>query len=148
MIELRAHHLLCTVLYQGKGYSEQFVHNMDNVVDALKNGHNQIKVVTRPDIICSECPNAMEDGSCALDGEKVNESADAKSIASLDENVFTFFELEPEKIYEVSEIFTIVQSKITPEFFNLCCGECRWHKMGLCDFEDYMIKLGRKIAQF
>ena len=31
MIELRGHHLLCTSLFQGSGYSEEFVKRMTEV---------------------------------------------------------------------------------------------------------------------
>ncbi|MDD7224175.1 MAG: DUF1284 domain-containing protein, partial [Lachnospiraceae bacterium] len=33
MITLRPHHLLCTQGYSGKGYSDDFVENMDKIVD-------------------------------------------------------------------------------------------------------------------
>ena len=33
MIELRGHHLLCTSLFQGSGYSEEFVKRMTEVVE-------------------------------------------------------------------------------------------------------------------
>lgn len=37
MMYLRPHHLLCTQGYSGKGYSEDFVAHMDQVVDYLRN---------------------------------------------------------------------------------------------------------------
>ncbi len=34
---LRPHHLLCTQSYEGRGYSAEFIKNMDKNIEILKN---------------------------------------------------------------------------------------------------------------
>lgn len=54
MNKLRPHHLLCTQGYSGKGYSEDFVENMDIVVEDI----NYIKENITEEImddICGSC---------------------------------------------------------------------------------------------
>lgn len=147
---LRAHHLLCTVLYTGHGYSKKFEDNMSQVVDRLLEG-TLVKLKVSPDAICSECPNRMADGGCALDDEvaaKTNgcdargsvggdEGSPQKNIKSLDERVLEFFQLSADIIYDSRAVFKNIEVDITKRFFDSCCGECRWAKQGLCSFEGY-----------
>ena len=58
MIKLRPHHLLCTQGYSGKGYSDDFVENMDKIVDYLRNNEDaKIMLKFGDDDLCSRCPN-------------------------------------------------------------------------------------------
>lgn len=66
MMKFRPHHFLCTVGYQGKGYSEEFVKNYDRISQSLKrNGvkgdDTPIEVVAKTDSICSPCPSKRGD---------------------------------------------------------------------------------------
>lgn len=134
MLELRAHHLLCTILYKGKGYSKAFTDNMDEVVNALHDPDTIVKLKTSPDAICSECPNAKADGSCALD----DNSKATGNIQSLDEIVLKEFKLNAGDVKTSKDFFKSARENMSKEFFDKCCGACRWHEMGLCSFEEYM----------
>jgi uncharacterized protein len=35
-MKIRAHHILCTRAFRGKGYSESFIQNMRDVIDRIK----------------------------------------------------------------------------------------------------------------
>ncbi len=70
---LRPHHLLCLQRFRGLGYSDDFVENMERVVDAVLNGVN-VEVVRGEDEICAAC-----DEEC--DEESVNERDDAVLMA-------------------------------------------------------------------
>lgn len=51
-ISLRGHHLLCMLTYVGKGYSDGFIHNYDEIVARLSHGET-IEVVRGTDDICT-----------------------------------------------------------------------------------------------
>ena len=67
-MKLRVHHLFCSALYIGKGYSEGFCKNMDSIVRKLwaenphesiptnepKEDNGQVELVICPDCICQE----------------------------------------------------------------------------------------------
>lgn len=59
-MKLRPHHLMCTQGYSGKGYSQNFVDNMDYVTNILRNDKNTlIDLVFSTDDICNSCPNML-----------------------------------------------------------------------------------------
>lgn len=126
-MQLRAHHLLCSVLFEGKGYSETFTKNMTQIVEQLRSPECAFVLQKKQDIICTDCPNLQADGSCGLDA----------GIHDLDQTVLDFFGLTTEKSVNSKEVFHIIKEKITPEFFETCCGDCRWKKMGICSYEKY-----------
>lgn len=134
VINLRAHHLLCTVLYKGAGYSKDFTENMDGIVKALREG-SLIKLRCTQDIICSECPNALNDGRCALDKKE----AEYKEIKTLDSKVVEYFGLEDNltEMCQSEKIFASVKNRINKEVFDEFCGNCRWYKAGYCSYEEY-----------
>ena len=138
---MRAHHLLCTVLFKGKGYSEQFTKEMTKIVDDLKNPllEKQLILKTSPDAICKHCPNRMEDGKCALD--KKDESGE-KTINSLDEIVLQYFGLQQETPLNSRQVYKHVAETITEDFFDKTCSSCRWHEMGLCSYDEYKKCIG------
>ena len=58
MKKFRVHHILCTVLYRGEGYSGTFCDNMTQKVRELKaDPEEPLMLVTDPDMICARCPN-------------------------------------------------------------------------------------------
>ncbi len=62
----RVHHILCTSLYEGKGYSGAFCENMSSVVERLRaNPEEELVPVAEPDVICAGCPNRTAGGMCA-----------------------------------------------------------------------------------
>ena len=62
MFRYRPHHFLCTLGFQGKGYSPDFVKNFSEIADVLRgeDGDEQlIKVIKNCDDICRACPRAL-----------------------------------------------------------------------------------------
>lgn len=132
ILKLRVHHLLCSVLYEGSGYSEAFVENMNNVVSALKDRETRVCLVTGADSVCAECPNAMGDGGCALDGDKEEKSVDRLDIRIMDHTGLT-----AGKIYRAEEVIMQAASRMDAAFFEQCCSECRWYLAGYCSYHKY-----------
>ena len=51
--KFRGHHIVCTSLYEGKGYSGAFCENMTAVVERLrKDPDEELLLVAEPDMIC------------------------------------------------------------------------------------------------
>ncbi|MDE5933807.1 MAG: DUF1284 domain-containing protein, partial [Lachnospiraceae bacterium] len=143
MMRLRVHHLLCSALYVGKGYSAAFCGNMQKVVtwlweplsgpdeekeqrepgDILCEGENrEIRLITAPDDICRECPN-LGDNGCKLDDDHVV-TKDAVLAQELG--------LEVGHIYPVTELLHTVSSNLTAEIFENSCHNCDWYGQGRC----------------
>ena len=61
MLKLRPHHINCIYFYRGLGYSNEFVKNMDKIVNELKSNDDiKIKFVKSCDDICECCPNKLQ----------------------------------------------------------------------------------------
>lgn len=136
MLELRAHHLLCSILFQGSGYSEKFVLNMTEVVELLKRPDTEVFLKASPDAVCSACPNALSDGRCALDDNR-------KDIRDLDHMVLEKMHLDSGCGYHSSELIMRLKEGMTSSFFESCCNACRWYRQGFCSYEAYMSGLDR-----
>ena len=143
VVELRAHHILCSVLYTGHGYSDEFVVNMNRIVDSLRDGC-QVKILCRPDVICGTCPNARADGGCALEDNERH--GPMEKISGLDSLVLDWLGLEADATYWSSHVFAKAKELITSEFFKNACGGCRWNKEGLCSYDLYMSRVDEFIT--
>ena len=138
-MKLRVHHLFCSALYIGKGYSEDFCKNMNSIVrklwaenlheDILHNGHKEddgkVELIICPDCICQECPNLTETG-CSLDDN---------NVVSKDEKLAKRLGLEINRRYAVSELLHQTAMNMTEEIFETSCHNCEWYQEGLCSYE-------------
>ncbi len=62
---LRAHHFLCLTTFAGKGYSPEFVANMNRVFGAAQRGEiARLRATAEADPICGACPH-LQDRSAA-----------------------------------------------------------------------------------
>lgn len=121
MIELRPHHLLCTQGYSGKGYSLEFVNNMDKIVYNLRNSNVDIALTFKADNICNCCPNLKLDNKCKSEDK----------ILAMDSKVIKYFNLE-EKVYNYNEINSNINSNMNLEIMNDICGNCEWYPISSC----------------
>lgn len=138
-MKLRVHHLFCSALYIGKGYSEDFCRNMDGIVRKLwtenphesiprigqKEDDKKVELVIRPDCICRECPNLTETG-CSLDDD---------NVVSKDEKLAKRLGLEINRGYSVPELLHRTAANMTREIFETSCHNCEWYQEGLCSYE-------------
>jgi len=121
-MRLRPHHLLCTQGYSGKGYSEAFVKNMDEVVHRLRTeDKTPIELVFSTDDLCSCCPDMLDTDLCR-DNEKVKR---------FDRKAAEYFGLE-EKTYIYQELASYIRRHTTPDMLaDICCG-CSWYPVSAC----------------
>ena len=121
--KFRGHHIVCTSLYEGKGYSGAFCENMTAVVERLrKDPDEELFLVAEPDMICANCPNK-------------------------DRRVIEFFGLEENRVYTYREMCRHARAAMNMDFFMENCGKCDWRKQGLCKYEDLLAQLDRCIEK-
>lgn len=131
VIKIRAHHLLCTILYQGKGYDEKFTSYMNQLVNEIA-ASDGIVLIVGPDEACANCPNLNEDKICVL-----NEN----DSLSKDTTLLRVLNLKDNEVYDRKELIAFLKESITEEIFNSVCATCRWHKEGLCSYQLLIEKL-------
>ena len=104
-IVLRPHHLLCTQGYSGKGYDNDFVAHMTDVVHQLRDvPGTTIRLTFSTDTLCSCCPNKLGEDLC--DTQEKVKRYDAKTVE--------YFGLE-EKEYVYQDLIRAIDAKATPE---------------------------------
>ena len=119
---LRPHHLLCTQGYSGKGYSDDFVHNMTAITDRLRYEEEiAIDIVFSTDDICTKCPNMICDGLCRPQDK----------VRRFDMKAAQFFEIE-EKRYIYRDIVGEIKSKVTESILEDICSDCIWYPVSAC----------------
>lgn len=131
--KFRVHHILCTSLYEGKGYSEGFCDNMSAVVCYLReHADEKLTLVAEPDIICKNCKWHKSDDTCGSDSNRVVEK---------DLRILSHLSLTLGAEYTYRELCRCMLEKITEEMFAESCGNCQWHKQGLCHYENLIAQL-------
>ncbi len=56
---------MCTLAFQGYGYSQSFVENYKKIASkVISDPNTKIEVVDNLDTICSVCPNQTKQGKC------------------------------------------------------------------------------------
>ena len=121
-IVLRPHHLLCTQGYSGKGYDNDFVAHMTDVVHQLRDvPGTTIRLTFSTDTLCSCCPNKL--GTDLCDTQEKVKRYDAKTVE--------YFGLE-EKDYVYQDLIREIDAKATPEILADICRDCCWFPITAC----------------
>ena len=121
-IVLRPHHLLCTQGYSGKGYDNDFVAHMTDVVHQLRDvPGTTIRLTFSTDTLCSCCPNKLGEDLC--DTQEKVKRYDAKTVE--------YFGLE-EKEYVYQDLIRAIDAKATPEILADICRDCCWFPVSAC----------------
>ena len=127
MNEFRVHHILCTPLYEGQGYSGAFCENMTRIVEKLRACPSQpVYLVSHPDMICKNCPNLTQEGRCRQDQDHV---------VAKDEALREVLQLESGKCYTYRELLESAQYYVTEQEFEKTCHNCKWYQTGICTYE-------------
>ncbi|MFV9511429.1 DUF1284 domain-containing protein [Tepidibacillus sp. LV47] len=129
MITIRGHHLLCIHGFQGMGYSETFVKEMEKISlilrDNLNNTDILIRVVNQLDDVCQSCPH-RGNNKCVQD-ENSNQH-----VTEMDQKVIKKLELEAGRIYSKRELLQRTKEKIEPNDLDVICEGCSWLGYGVC----------------
>ena len=87
--KLRGHHLICLQFYRGEGYSEDFVKNLESVLEKAR--ERGVLIVEGADDVCRSCPYLI-DGKCSY-----KEGAE-EEIRYLDMLALTLLGLSAERV--------------------------------------------------
>lgn len=135
---LRGHHLLCTGLFVGAGYSDGFSENMSRIIGQLQENPS-IQLVCRRDTICTACPKSVVQ-------EGTQDFCDQNSIRSMDRIILEALHIEENRCDTYDNIMKLVRERMTGEIFQKCCGSCSWYKKGFCSYETYRERIMKKEA--
>jgi len=122
-ITFRPHHFLCTIGFQGIGYSPRFVENYKQIVEAIqKDEELLIQVVVREDSICSACPHQSIEG-CAVE----------EKIQGLDTRHAKILRIKQGDVVSWAEAKQRLKEYMTLEGFHQACSGCEWKALGICE---------------
>jgi len=122
-MRLRPHHLLCLYGFRGLGYSEQFVENMQGIINKIRNNPSiEIELVDGVDAICLKCPHNVEN-KCSKPGSNVGD---------FDQEIINRLEIDIGKIVESKSLLNLVEKTIKPEELSGICKGCEWLELGFC----------------
>jgi soluble lytic murein transglycosylase-like protein/outer membrane protein assembly factor BamD (BamD/ComL family) len=127
MLEFRPHHFLCTLGFEGKGYSDAFVQSFAKIADSLRRvpeagDHIEILVVEAADSICQPCPNRQGQGCASED-----------KISKLDREHAAILGLKPGDRITWGQAKKLLAEKMTMAAFDRACAPCSWKSMGVCE---------------
>jgi hypothetical protein len=130
-ITFRPHHFLCSLAYQGLGYSAAFVKNYDKIIKIIRaDDETPIQVIMGLDNICKSCPHSQI---------KTNRCVSQEKISKLDKAHREILALHPGEILTWREAKKRIKNNFSLEDFHKACEPCEWKNMGMC--EDALIKL-------
>ncbi len=118
---LRGHHLICLHFYKGKGYSSEFVENLNHLMREIVS--DGAIVVSGADDVCSACPHLKGD-VC-----KLSESSDAE-VTGMDELALSLLNVEVGHGVNWTAIRDRLHQFIH-QWHDRCCSSCQW--FGLCE---------------
>ncbi|MDM8335712.1 DUF1284 domain-containing protein [Wolbachia pipientis] len=123
MIRFRPHHFMCTLAFQGYGYSQGFVKNYRKIANKVINDPNtRIKVVGNLDGICSACPNQTEQGKCTKQAK----------VLELDRRHMKVLGIKIGEILTWNEVVKKIRKKMSLKKFDYACKGCDWKQCGIC----------------
>ena len=116
-VELRGHHFLCTLHFQGAGYSTGFVGNMMAICQGIADrGINTVKVAEMADPICTACPSLQPDGqNCEFQA----------SVMRRDQALLDGMGWTPGQELNLEEAYWAVLARRDELMAEVCTG-CEW----------------------
>ncbi|MEM7489825.1 MAG: DUF1284 domain-containing protein [Pseudomonadota bacterium] len=124
-INLRPHHVLCSIGFVGHGYDAPFTANMVRLVMGTlraPGGRDEAVLITgQADTICAPCPH--RDGLGCEFQAKID-GLDARHAEALD--------LSPGTRITWGEALDRVRTRVVPDDLDRLCDGCRWLSDGTC----------------
>lgn len=125
---------MCTLGFEGKGYSPEFVRNYQGIADGLRKSTDgdatPIRVAESVDAICAPCPNRS--GSLCASESKI-QSLDLAHARVLGLKVGQTITWQAAK--------ELIASRMGLEDFEQACAPCAWKTMGVCEAALRKVKL-------
>ena len=125
-IRYRPHHFLCSLGFEGKGYSETFTENMSAIVVGRlrsKGGDAcEIQVVGAADDICAPCPKRRGTHCTSQDKIKTLDRAHAAAL-----------NLTPRERLTWGAAKARIRENVPPGSLKTLCAGCEWEAYGMCE---------------
>lgn len=125
-LRYRPHHFLCSLGFEGKGYSDAFTANMGAIVEgrlrAPGGDATVIEVTAAADDICAPCPRRRGAGCEA-----------AAKIADLDAAHAAMLNLVTGERLTWAEAKARIRAHVPPGSLARLCAGCEWEPLGLCE---------------
>lgn len=125
-VRYRPHHFLCSLGFEGKGYSPDFTANMTAIVmGRLRAGGGDavvIAVTGATDDICAPCPKRR--GRLCTNQDK---------IKALDRAHAAALRLEPHEQLTWGEAKARIRAHVPPGSLKRLCAGCEWEAHGMCE---------------
>ncbi|SPH17369.1 hypothetical protein DEA8626_00887 [Defluviimonas aquaemixtae] len=125
-IRYRPHHFLCSLGFEGKGYSDAFTANMDAIVmgrlRAEGGDATEIEVTGAADDICAPCPKRR--GRLCTNEPKIKQLDRAHAAA---------LRLAPRERLTWGEAKVRIRANVAPGSLKTICRGCEWEPLGLCE---------------
>ena len=131
MAKLRGHHLICLHFYDGEGYDEPFIRNLEEVLEEI--GREGVAVADGPDDVCGPCPHRQEE-LCTF-----SRTAD-REIREMDARALALLGVAPGKKVGWTWLRDTV-STIFPEWHATHCHMCTWRQS--CEKSELFLALER-----
>lgn len=126
MIRYRPHHILCSLGFEGKGYSPSFTENMSAIVmgrlRADGGDATVIEVTGITDDICAPCPKRR--GRLCTNQDK---------IKTLDRAHAAALKLEPHEKLTWGAAKARIRANVPPGSLKTLCAGCDWERYGMCE---------------
>lgn len=117
-MQLRPHHGLCLLFFQGKGYSPEFVENMTRLKQALEE-NQPVQLTMAADPICAACPNNQA-GRCTTE----------QKVRRYDREVLRRCDLAAGQVVTMQQLRQRIRSRILePGCREEICGDCQWTQL-------------------
>ncbi len=115
-MNIRPHHILCVQNYVGYGYSGEFTHHMDMVVEELASDP-LVTIHEGCDDICSACPHNKNNTCRSLD-----------KVELMDEQVVKACGLDFHKKYDWMDLKALARESVFDAGrFDDICRDCQWY---------------------
>jgi hypothetical protein len=127
--KLRGHHLICLHFYDGEGYDEPFIENLEAVLEEIERAG--VRVAEGADDVCSPCPNRTEN-RCTY-----SRTAD-REIREMDTRALALLGLEAggRKKWQTLQEKVVA---IFPAWYKTYCFACSWRPV--CEKNELFRKL-------
>lgn len=115
---------MCTLGFQGKGYSLPFIENYESIVEQInQEPSTPINVTFGLDSICRACPHQTDEDTCQQQA----------FIEQLDQAHLKALNLKAGQSLTWAEAKARIKARITIEYFHQICAGCEWKAYGICE---------------
>lgn len=116
-LSLRGHHFLCSLHYQGAGYSAAFTDNFTSLMQQVQaEDIRRVRIAPMADAICQACPSLQADEeSCEFQG----------SVMRRDRALLQAMNWQPGQEFSLEEAHLAVLARRDELMAEVCTG-CEW----------------------